>query len=166
MEAKEKLLNLATSLGLTCHQVAEVPVHMYDGQGNIYYTDYGNHVACTETKRVSNLAHEIAHWLVADPERRNLPEFGLGSGPETAERTLPHPELTRELRNNEEGYASILGMLLEHWAGQDPNTFTFEEHGWGPTILSKDLPDFKSKFSHLIIEDPKGFYRLRYNENH
>lgn len=26
------------------------------------------------------IIHELCHWLVANPERRNIPEFGLGSG--------------------------------------------------------------------------------------
>ena len=31
----------------------------------------------------SVLIHEVAHWLIAPPDRRALPDFGLGAGPET-----------------------------------------------------------------------------------
>ena len=59
-------------------------------------------------------AHEIAHWLVAHPTRRYLPEFGLD-------------EFSKPYR--EEELASLLGILLEREYGLDwPHTLG--EHEW------------------------------------
>jgi hypothetical protein len=63
--------------------------------------------------------HEIAHWQLASPSRRALPDFGLGAGPETgrkgeADRARVVDEVARIA---EECAASLLGILWEAACG-------------------------------------------------
>ncbi len=71
---------------------AEVQKIVYDllGQLGIVYKkvctarDYawnGKRLAIRNT--MSNVFHDIAHWQVASPERRSVPDFGLGKGPDS-----------------------------------------------------------------------------------
>ena len=61
------------------------------------------------------ILHEIAHFMLAPPERRRLVDFGLGPGPDTidrdtAERAALLPPLARA---EEEAEASLLGIVWE-----------------------------------------------------
>jgi hypothetical protein len=61
------------------------------------------------------ILHEVAHFVLAPPERRGLVEFGLGPGPDTldrvaAERAATLPPLEREA---DEAAASLLGIVWE-----------------------------------------------------
>lgn len=61
------------------------------------------------------LLHEIAHWQIAPEDRRTLPDFGLGAGPETgrvaeADAARCVDDATKE---EEENLASLLGILWE-----------------------------------------------------
>lgn len=71
-------------------------------------------LAC-ERNGTSDLCHEIAHWLVADPPRRQHTQFGLSfwEFPDCAE----------------EEYASLLGLLIERSLGF-PWAYTWSEHNW------------------------------------
>lgn len=53
-------------------------------------------------------AHELAHWLLASPERRCLDEFGGGPGQFTA----PDRELTVVLEGDELGQDELLAQAL------------------------------------------------------
>jgi hypothetical protein len=90
----------------------------------------GSHVrsSCTEP---SVLIHEVAHYQLASPTRRALPDFGLGAGPETgriadadAARCLGDTE-----REAEEQMASLLGILWEVTLDQ-PGIHSFLEQNW------------------------------------
>ncbi|MGB8841127.1 MAG: hypothetical protein WCC64_08630, partial [Aliidongia sp.] len=75
--------------------------------------------------------HEVAHYQLASPERRDLPDFGLGAGPETgriatADAALRLDGLAREY---EEQMASLLGILWEIELGQ-PGIEAFQEQNW------------------------------------
>ena len=78
------------------------------------------------TATISDLTHELAHWLRASPERRHVPEFGLGVGPETAGKGDP-PIV--ENPYDEEMHASMLGILIERELGANP-MWTWEHHRW------------------------------------
>lgn len=77
------------------------------------------------------ILHEIAHFLVAPAERRGLPDFGVGAGPETgrkaeADRACVVGEAARQ---EDELLASVLGILLEVELGQ-PAILAFLEQNW------------------------------------
>jgi hypothetical protein len=77
------------------------------------------------------ILHEVAHFALAPPERRILPDFGLGPGPDTsdragAERAAELPILAREA---DEAAASLLGILWEAELGQ-PALASFLDQNW------------------------------------
>lgn len=77
------------------------------------------------------IVHELAHWLVAAPERRPLVEFGLGPGPETSRRKEARAQqrLSFEQCMHEEQQTSLLGILWEAELGQ-PAILAFLEQNW------------------------------------
>jgi hypothetical protein len=77
------------------------------------------------------ILHEVAHFILAPPERRALVEFGLGPGPdtldrETAERAAVLSPLEREA---DEAAASLLGIVWEAALGQ-PALASFLDQNW------------------------------------
>lgn len=96
------------------------------------------------------LLHEFAHWLVCPEARRNLPDFGLGAGPETgrvseANAAYCVDEYTKE---REEDLASLLGILLECQIG-GPAIIAFCEQNWLELV---DRPGTASHFV-SVFED-------------
>jgi hypothetical protein len=70
--------------------------------------------------------HEIAHVLVAAPERRSLPEFGLGPDPyrrSAVARVIPEDEADRE-----ELDACTLQLVLVRLLGLDEGAVMLEVH--------------------------------------
>jgi hypothetical protein len=77
------------------------------------------------------ILHEIAHFVLASPERRRLVDFGLGPGPDTvardtAERAAVLPPLARA---EEEAAASLLGIVWETKLDQ-PALASFLDQNW------------------------------------
>ncbi len=77
------------------------------------------------------ILHEIAHFVLAPPERRTLVDFGLGPGPDTidrdnAERAAVLPASARE---EDEAAASLSGILWEAALGQ-PALASFLDQNW------------------------------------
>ncbi len=79
----------------------------------------------------SVIVHEVAHWLLSTPERRRLPDFGLGAGPETGlrERADAARCVSDEEREHEEVLTSLLGILWEAELGQ-PAILAALEQNW------------------------------------
>jgi len=77
------------------------------------------------------LIHEVAHWLVAPPERRGLVDFGLGAGPESGrvEEANAAIAVDKDTQIEEEALASLLGILWEVELGQ-PAILAFLEQNW------------------------------------
>lgn len=79
----------------------------------------------------SVLIHEVAHWQIAPPDRRALPDFGLGAGPETG--CVAEADAARcatdAVKEHEELMASLLGILWEAALGQ-PAIHAFIEQNW------------------------------------
>jgi hypothetical protein len=77
------------------------------------------------------LVHEVAHYQIAAPARRFLPDFGLGAGPETG--LIDIADAARaadaQTRETEEAMASLLGILWEVELGQ-PAILAFQEQNW------------------------------------
>jgi hypothetical protein len=77
------------------------------------------------------ILHEVAHFALAPPARRTLPDFGLGPGPDTrdragAERAALAPLAEREA---DEAAASLLGILWEAELAQ-PALASFLDQNW------------------------------------
>jgi hypothetical protein len=75
--------------------------------------------------------HEIAHWQIAPPARRTLPDFGLGAGPETGHIDAANAAICVDaaLKEEEENLASLLGILWETAYGE-PAILAFAEQNW------------------------------------
>jgi hypothetical protein len=75
--------------------------------------------------------HEVAHFVLAPPERRGLADFGLGPGPDTCDRATAERAavLTLSAREGEEAAASLLGILWEARLGQ-PALASFLDQNW------------------------------------
>lgn len=80
-------------------------------------------------KDCSEVCHEIAHYLVASPRRRRLPNYGLGEPPGD---DTPEAPVTVSPRTGvqEEMMASCLGILLERSLGLARWRDTFMDHSW------------------------------------
>jgi hypothetical protein len=77
------------------------------------------------------LLHEGAHFQLAAPERRRLIDFGLGPGPETADKAAAlRAQCVDEIaREREEARASLLGILWEIELGH-PGLASFLDQNW------------------------------------
>jgi hypothetical protein len=87
---------------------------------------------CIRTRsEASVIVHEVAHWLLCAPERRPLPDFGLGAGPETGEKEIANAAfcVSEEHRETEEVLTSLLGILWEAELGQ-PAILACLEQNW------------------------------------
>jgi hypothetical protein len=77
------------------------------------------------------ILHEVAHFVLAPPERRGLPDFGLGPGPDTTDRAAADRACATSLieRDTDEAAASLLGILWEAALGQ-PALASFLDQNW------------------------------------
>jgi hypothetical protein len=77
------------------------------------------------------ILHEVAHFVLAPPERRGLVEFGLGPGPDTLDRDpAEHAAILSPLeREQDEAAASLLGIIWEAGFGQ-PALASFLDQNW------------------------------------
>ena len=97
------------------------------------------------------ILHEVAHYVLAPAERRKLPDFGLGPGPDTrdragAERSAALPVLEREI---DEAMASLLGILWEAELGQ-PALASFLDQNWLEGLDRSAASHFAAVLSALI----------------
>ena len=77
------------------------------------------------------ILHEAAHFALAPPERRRLIDFGLGPGPDTADRDAAEraAALSPLAREEDEAAASLLGIVWEAELGQ-PALASFLDQNW------------------------------------
>jgi hypothetical protein len=89
----------------------------------------GNAVATLTEPSV--LIHEVAHFQLASPARRFMPDFCLGAGPESGRIAYAdaHKALDAERREIEEQRTSLLGVIWETELGQ-PAILAFQEQNW------------------------------------
>src|SRR5258708_34316949 len=97
------------------------------------------------------ILHEVAHFLLAPPERRTLPDFGLGPGPDTrdrdgAERAATVAVLARE---TDEATASLLGILWEAELGQ-PALASFLDQNWLEGLERSAAAHFSAIVARLV----------------
>lgn len=101
------------------------------------------------------LLHEFAHWQIAPPERRALPDFGLGAGPETGRKDEADAAccVDNAVKEREESLASLLGIFWEVDLG-GPAIIAFCEQNW---LELYDRPSasghFISVFEDLVARD-------------
>lgn len=109
---RAKILALCSCIGLSverrkwCPEEAE---HPWSGRAL--------HLKYTSGMIVSDLCHDIAHWLVSAPERRVSPHFGLY-------------DLALKRADAEEERASVLGILIERHMSVGNWKSTWEWHNW------------------------------------
>jgi len=97
------------------------------------------------------ILHEVAHYLLAPPERRGLPDFGAGPGPDTRDRAVAEsaailPVLEREA---DEAMASLLGILWETELGQ-PALASFLDQNWLEGLERSAAAHFTAVLQHLV----------------
>jgi hypothetical protein len=112
-------LSIAHAFGLAIHPEGTPCKFNWDG------------VALLDATEAYVILHEVAHFVLAPPERRGVVEFGLGPGPDTldraaAERAATLPPLEREA---DEAAASLLGIVWEAALGQ-PALASFLDQNW------------------------------------
>ncbi|MGE0715615.1 MAG: hypothetical protein AB7P02_09240 [Alphaproteobacteria bacterium] len=92
--------------------------------------------------------HEIAHWQLAPPARRPLPDFGLGAGPETGRKEAADAArcLDGTALAEEEAEASLLGILWEA-ALDRPAIHAFVEQNW---LEGWDRPSAAAWFAETV----------------
>src|SRR5437667_1466446 len=112
-------LSIAHGFGLAIHPEGMLCRFNWDGKALLGATE------------AYVILHEVAHFVLAPPERRGLVDFGLGPGPDTldrvaAERAATLPPLEREA---DEAAASLLGIFWEAALGQ-PALASFLDQNW------------------------------------
>lgn len=116
---RQAAVDLVCAAGLPAIDKAPAAAFSWDGR------------AVRTRSEASVLIHEVAHWLIAPPERRSLPDFGLGAGPETDR--IAEADAARcvddAVKEEEELLASMLGILFEAALGQ-PAIHAFIEQNW------------------------------------
>ena len=112
-------LAVARGCGIPAHKLGTRPGFNWDGAA----LDGGTEAYV--------ILHEIAHFRLAPPERRWIPDFGLGPGPDTTEReAAERAAVVSPLeRDAEEAAASLLGILWEAALGQ-PALASFLDQNW------------------------------------
>jgi hypothetical protein len=77
------------------------------------------------------ILHEVAHFVLAPPQRRQLIDFGVGPGPDTTDRATAEAAAVVNImeREQDEAEASLLGILWEAALGQ-PALASFLDQNW------------------------------------
>jgi hypothetical protein len=112
-------LSLASALGIPIHPEGAVCRYNWDA------------VALNAATEAYVILHEIAHFVLAPPERRHLVDFGLGPGPDTVDRAAAERAevLSHLAREEDEAAASLLGIVWEAALGQ-PALASFLDQNW------------------------------------
>jgi hypothetical protein len=100
------------------------------------------------------ILHEVAHFVLAPPGRRRLVDFGLGPGPDTAERTIAERAAILQIheRDADEAAASLLGILWEVALGQ-PALASFLDQNWLEGLERSAAPHFTAVLRRLRQRD-------------
>ncbi len=134
--ARDRAVALAHRFGIAT--LDEEPARAFSWDGRVVRT----------RSEPSVLLHEIAHWQICPPERRALPDFGLGAGPETGRKDAADAARATDLaiQEREEAMASLLGILWE--AAMDlPALAAFAEQNW---LEKYDSPGTPAYFTTVI----------------
>jgi hypothetical protein len=96
------------------------------------------------------ILHEVAHFVLAPPERRRLIDFGLGPGPDTQDRAAAEQAavLPLDRREADEAAASLLGILWEAALGH-PALASFLDQNWLEGLDRSAAPHFTAVLRRL-----------------
>lgn len=133
---RAKAVALAAALGIPTLDEDPAVAFSWDGK------------AIRTRSETSVVFHEIAHWQLAPPARRALPDFGVGAGPETgriaeADAAACVDAATKE---EEENLSSLLGILWEVEYGE-PAILAFAEQNW---LELYDRPHTPAHFARCV----------------
>jgi hypothetical protein len=104
--------------------------YSYDGKTIAIYEDRDSKFL----RSYSNILHDVAHFAVSNKNRRQLPEFGLGSSPDN--NTIQVDRIASiSIARSEEIVASALGIYWEREIGCDWYK-TYLTHHW--PVCDKD----------------------------
>jgi hypothetical protein len=96
------------------------------------------------------ILHEIAHFVLAPPDRRTRVDFGLGPGPDTLDRETAERAavLSALARDEDEAAASLLGIAWEAALGQ-PSLASFLDQNWLEGLERSAAAHFTAVFARL-----------------
>jgi len=131
-------LALARNCGMTIHPAGVRSAFNWDG------------TALDGATEAYVILHEAAHFVLAPLERRRLVDFGLGPGPDTAERAAAERAAILPIveRDADEAAASLLGILWEAALGQ-PALASFLDQNWLEGIERSAVPHFTAVLRQL-----------------
>jgi len=133
----------------------KIPVTRADADG--FVGNYQWDGKAIIASRCDNLLHDLAHYQCAHPIRRFLPDFGLGTAPDSFEKSTL-VGVTQEEADFEEACASVLGMLWEiHFGMSFQYTVTY--HRWDLDAVAEPQLEFLKK--HKLISRGKPCRNLR-----
>ena len=129
--ARQRAVALAHDFGIAT--LDEEPARAFSWDGRVVRT----------RSESSVLLHEIAHWQICPAERRSLPDFGLGAGPETGRKAEADAAraANQATQEREEAMASLLGILWEAQLGL-PAVHAFAEQNWLETYDRPGTPAY------------------------
>ena len=135
---RQQAIAVARHIGVPVHHPGTHPPFNWDG------------TALDGDTEAYVILHEVAHFVLAPPERRRLIDFGLGPGPDTRERiAAEHAALVPLLeREADEAEASLLGILWEAALGH-PALASFLDQNWLEGLERSAAKHFGDVFGRL-----------------
>jgi len=135
---RQVALSVARACGMAIHPGGVSRPYNWDG------------IALSGATEAYVILHEIAHFVLAPPERRRLVDFGLGPGPDTLDRdaAIRAAILTPLAREEDEAAASLLGIVWEAELGQ-PALASFLDQNWFEGLDRSAAPHFTAVLSRL-----------------
>lgn len=135
---RQAALALARGCGMAIHPAGARSAFNWDG------------TALDGATEAYVILHEVAHFVLAPPERRLLVDFGLGPGPDTAERAAAERAAILPIieRDADEAAASLLGILWEAALGQ-PALASFLDQNWLEGLERSAAAHFAAVFCRL-----------------
>ncbi|MAI05964.1 MAG: hypothetical protein CBC47_02355 [Alphaproteobacteria bacterium TMED87] len=114
----EAAISLANKLGIKTIMIPPSSYFSWDGAVMAVDTD------------TSVVLHDIAHWQLASPPRRTVPDFGLGASPETGYSLVANNKkcIDNSLIEIEECCASLLGIAWEVYLGLNAKMSLIEQN--------------------------------------
>jgi hypothetical protein len=135
---RQAALALARKYGMAIHPTGTRPAFNWDG------------AALDGNTEAYVILHEVAHFVLAPPERRVLADFGVGAGPDTADRAAADRAAVLPIveREADEAAASLLGILWEAALAQ-PALASFLDQNWFEGLERSAAPHFTAVVRHL-----------------